>query len=178
MYAVMNVDETDIGKIKVRQEVDVSVDAFPDELYGGTVTKIAPRTVTDQNVATIPVTVMVRANNRRLKPGMGVNCEFVIEKKRDVLMVPSEAIKNGSDGSTVTVLENNVQKVVKVTTGMVGNDTTEVTEDEAGLKEGQQVITAIIDPKKKAATGTNNNRPPGGMPGGMPGGGMPPMGGR
>ena len=166
MFALVNVDETDIANIEVGQEVDMTVEAYPDELFSGKVTKIAPQSVVDQNVTTIPVTVEVELPDPRLKPGMNVTCDFVTGRKTDVLMVPNEAVKETDNGSTVTVIENGKQVERKVGIGLVGKDNTEILK---GLRRGQKVVTAVIEP-------TGSTRAQGGfgpgMMGGPPGGGM------
>ena len=144
MMAQVNVDETDIAQIRIGQKVDVSVDAFPGKKYHGTVTKIAPQAVLDQNVTTIPVTVEIENPDKRLKPQMNATCDFIIARKNDAIMVPAEAITETPDGSTVTVLnKDGSQEVRKVKIGIMGNDMTEVI---GGVNVGDTVITAIVQP--------------------------------
>jgi len=179
MFVLVNVDETDIASIEVGQKVDVTIEAYPDELFDGKVTKIAPQSVTDQNVTTIPVTVEVELPDQRLKPGMNATCDFITGRVENVLMVPNEAITETDNGSTVTVVDKNgKQTKVNVEVGLLGNDSTEI---KKGLKEGQTIVTAIIQPttssnsQSSAATGAGA-RPAGiGGPGGP--GGMGGMGG-
>ncbi|MCE5197393.1 MAG: efflux RND transporter periplasmic adaptor subunit [Armatimonadota bacterium] len=169
MNALVNVDETDIGQIETGQEVDITVEAYPDELFTGKVTKIAPQSIVDQNVTTIPVTVEVELPDQRLKPGMNVTCDFVTGRRDDVLMVPNEAVKESDNGSTVTILQGDKQIERRVEAGLVGKDYTEII---SGIKRGQKVVTAVIEPM---GTGQAN----GGTQGrsGAPGGGMGGMGG-
>jgi HlyD family secretion protein len=156
MMAQVNVDETDIAQIRKDQTVDVSVDAFPGKKYHGTVTKIAPQAVLDQNVTTIPVTVEIENPDKRLKPQMNATCDFIIARKNDVVMVPSEAITETPDGSTVTVLgKDGMQEIHKVKTGIVGTDMTEIV---SGV---DTVVTAIIQtqgaPAGAAASGSSTS---------------------
>lgn len=178
MFALVSVDETDIGQLEVGQEVDITVEAYPDELFTGKVTKIAPQSVTDQNVTTIPVTVEVDMPDQRLKPGMNVTCDFITGRKDDVLMVPNEAVKEADNGSTVTVLDKEKKQHTRtVETGLVGSEYTEI---KSGLKEGDVVVTAIIE-RTNPSQSSGGMRPGGmGAPGGMggPGGGGGSRGGR
>ncbi|MHB9129546.1 MAG: efflux RND transporter periplasmic adaptor subunit [Armatimonadota bacterium] len=153
MFAQVNVDETDIAKIEVGQSVDISIDAYPNELFDGKVTKIAPQAVVDQNVTTVPVTIEVNAPDSRLKPTMNVTCDFITERHKDVLMVPNEAIKDSDNGPVVKMMENGTVIDRKVQIELVGNDYTEVT---GGLKEGEEVITAIIESKKAGSSGSSS----------------------
>jgi len=164
MFALVNVDETDIAQIEVGQEVDMTVEAYPDELFTGKVTKIAPQSVVDQNVTTIPVTVEVDLPDARLKPGMNVTCDFVTGRREDVLIVPNEAVKEGDNGSTVTVIGKDGKQVEQtVQVGLVGKDNTEILK---GLRKGQKVITAIIQPTNMNSSGGGFGGP--GMMGGPP----------
>jgi HlyD family secretion protein len=171
MFAMVGVDETDIAQIEVGQEVDVTVEAYPDELFTGKVTKIAPQSVTDQNVTTIPVTVEIELPDARLKPGMNVNCDFITARAEDVLMVPSEAVKEADDGNSVIVLDHGEQVTRKVETGIVGGDNTEI---KKGLKVGEVVVTAVVQPTTTTGltpSGTGGGAGRIGGMGGMGGGG-------
>ena len=149
MWVVVNVDETDIAKIEMGQEVDVGVDAYPDELFTGKVIKVAPQAIVDQNVTTVPVTVELEDADARLKPTMNATCDFITERKKDVLYVPSEAIKETDSGVTVTVMDHGKQVERKVKVGIVGNDSTEIL---SGLRDGETVVTAIVEPTQTTAT--------------------------
>jgi len=165
MFALVSVDETDIASIEVDQQVDVTVEAYPDEIFEGKVTKIAPQSVTEQSVTTIPVTVEIDLPDQRLKPGMNVTCDFITGRVTDAIMVPGEAVTEGEDGkSTVTILDGEKQIVRRVEVGLIGKDYTEI---KSGLKEGAKVVTSIVEPM--AAGGAGGMGGPGGM-GGMGGG--------
>jgi len=162
MFALVSVDETDIASIEIGQDVDVTVEAYPDELFTGKVTKIAPQSVTEQNVTTIPVTVEVDLPDQRLKPGMNVTCGFITGRVEDVMMAPNEAVEETDNGSVVTVIDKTgKQTKVKVEVGLMGSDSTEI---KKGLKEGDNIVTAIIQPT--TLNGSQSGRPPRGM-GGM-----------
>lgn len=152
MQIDVEVDETDISQIEVGQTVDITIDAYPNELFDGRVVKIAPQATAAQNVTTIPVTVEITSPDKRLKPVMNATCDFITEKKPDVLMVPNEAVKENNNGYTVTVMEGDKQVTRKVEIGVMGNDATEIT---SGLKEGETVVTNIIVPTTTTGTGTS-----------------------
>jgi HlyD family secretion protein len=157
------VDETDIAGIEEGMKVDVTVDAYPSSPFEGRVRRISPEAVAVQNVTTINVEVEILDVDPRLKPGLNATCEFIIERRTDVLLVPNEAVKEKEDGSSyVTVLEGEKQIDKKVQVGLQGNSDTEI---KSGLKEGEYVITAIIEPQQEQA-----RNPGGGV--GMFGGGM------
>jgi HlyD family secretion protein len=161
MYVLASVDETDIAQVRLGQTVDVQIDAYPEQRFTGKVTKIDPQTVTDQNVTTIPVKVQVVNASPTLKPGMNATCNFIVEKRDNVLLVPVEAVKERSGRHFITVLQGGKQVVRPVKTGLEGDETVEIT---AGLREGELVVTAVIGPMPKAQAGSplGMRRPRGG----------------
>lgn len=177
MQVTVNVDETDIGQIAIGQRVDIDVDAYPEDAFHGTVTKIAPKAIVEQNVTSVPVTVEIVRPDRRLKPGMNATCDFIISRKRDVLLVPTAALEETKRGMTVKVLKGETPVTRTVQVGLESDEQTEILE---GVREGEQVVTAVIDPMPKgvgAAGGQNgqdNSRAMRRtMRGGMRGGGPP-----
>ena len=154
MFALVNVDETDIAQISLGQEVDITIDAYPNDLFTGRVTKIAPQTVSEQNVTTVPVTVEIEAPDLRLKPGMNVTCDFITARRKDVLIVPISAIKEGDNGTTVTVLEKDQQVARRVEVGLADNDHTEII---SGLREGEKIVTQIM-PSQNGNSQNNDRR--------------------
>ncbi|MCI0708408.1 MAG: efflux RND transporter periplasmic adaptor subunit [Ignavibacteriae bacterium] len=94
VYVETNVDEVDIGKVRVGQSAKVVADAFPDESFTGEVVRIAPLGTTQQNVTTFKVVVLVRNIGLRLKAGMSTSVDIEIFNRRNVLLVPTEAVKD------------------------------------------------------------------------------------
>ncbi len=196
------VDETDIGKIRVGQEGDVTVDAFPKRTFKGHVTKVASGSTIQQGVITYDVTIALDGVRREetatppargphtgggsrtrggarsvagapgggggrpvagaasggggrlganpmqlLKPDMTASVTIQTGVRKDVLLVPSEAVKVGKRGITVTVLTRQADgkeapTPIKVKTG--GSDGT-FTEIRDGLKENDKVVLAGLD---------------------------------
>jgi len=170
MFVLASVDETDVAQVEVGQRVDVTLDAYPDEPFDGVVTRIDPQTVVDQNVTIIPVTVEITNPDARLKPGMNATCDFIIDRKENALMVPSEAVKDEDGKYSVTVLKDGKQTERPVEVGIAGDTSTEIL---SGLKEGERVVTAVIESQSSATQGgPGGGRSGGGSPlGGMGGGG-------
>lgn len=91
----INVDELDISKIKVGQEVAVTADALPNKNFTGIVDNISVVGTTTSGVATYPVKVLLDAQEGLL-PGMNVSAEIVVEESTDTLMVPIDAVNRGN----------------------------------------------------------------------------------
>jgi HlyD family secretion protein len=202
MYVDVTVDETDIANVDVGQVVDVAIEAYPGVPFEGKVTRIDPRAQVLQNVTSIHVRVEVDNSTptfRLLKPGMNATCEFVIDKKEDVVRVPNEAIHEDDEGKYVEVaiggkpapadpqsgmpadpdMKVEVQKKqVRLTSEQIGVEGNEYTEIVSGLKADDPIITQTIEPAPPSAaqgspfsTGFGRGGGGGGRGGGRPGGG-------
>jgi HlyD family secretion protein len=91
------VDETDIGKIQVGQRATVTVDAYPNRPFEGTVLKIEPQAITEQNVTMFPVQVRIDNRAGLLRPGMNAEVEIHVGEREDVLAVPNAALRTQRD---------------------------------------------------------------------------------
>ncbi|HEX2451113.1 MAG TPA: efflux RND transporter periplasmic adaptor subunit [Gemmatimonadales bacterium] len=99
------VDETDIGKVQKGQSASVTVDAYPNRPFEGTVLKIEPQAVVNQNVTTFPVRIRIDNKDGLLRPGMNADIEIHVGERRGVLAVPNAALRTQRDaGSAAQVL--------------------------------------------------------------------------
>jgi HlyD family secretion protein len=138
VYVKTEVDETDIGKVKPGQSVTITVDAFPDMSFDGTVLRIAPQGRAVQNVTTFEVTTEIKNPSRILKPGMNASVEIHAVDIRDVLVVENEAIMDMRGRKMVIpVVDGQLGQPVTVEVGERGWDTTEII---FGLEEGEEVL--------------------------------------
>ncbi len=106
------VDETDIGKVEKGQQATVTVDAYPNRPFEGTVLKIEPQAVVNQNVTTFPVRIRIDNKGGLLRPGMNADVEIHVGERRDVLAVPNAALRTQRDaGSAAQVLGLDARQV-------------------------------------------------------------------
>jgi HlyD family secretion protein len=91
------VDEVDIGRIHAGQEARIRVDAHPEMLFTGTVLKVEPQAVVEQNVTTFPVLVRIPNERGLLLPGMNCEVEIEILRRENVLTVPNEAVRSRTE---------------------------------------------------------------------------------
>lgn len=93
MQVQANVDEADIGQVRQGQPVDFTVDAYPGDIFKGSVRQIRLQPVVTSNVVTY--TVIVNAPNPELKlmPGMTANITVLVQKVDSVLTVPGKALR-------------------------------------------------------------------------------------
>lgn len=102
MEFVLDVDELDIANVKVGMEASITVGAFPDKVFKGTVVKVANEGTSQNGVTTYPVTVVV-SNPEQLLGGMNVNAEIIIQQKQNVLTVPVSAVQKVRNQNFVLV---------------------------------------------------------------------------
>ncbi len=88
-----NVAESDVGRIDPGMTVEFTVDAYPQDRFGGVVKQVryAPQTV--QNVVTYDAVISVANPELKLRPGMTADVTFVVEERDDALMAPSAALR-------------------------------------------------------------------------------------
>jgi len=98
------VDETDIGKISPGQPALVTVTAFPNQPFRGEVQKIEPQAVADQTVTTFAVRIVLKNDKGLLKPGMNADVAILVTERKDVLAVPTAALRTNRDLATSSAL--------------------------------------------------------------------------
>lgn len=132
---VLQVGETNISKLKMGNEMSVSIPAASKDAYVGLITNIAPHV--DSMTKAYPVTVEILNESKAVKGGMYGEVELVIERKEDVLVIPQNAILDYEQSKIVFVVEEGkaVQREVKV--GITLGDEAEIKE---GLQEGEELI--------------------------------------
>ena len=159
-----NVAESDIGVVKVGQEVEFTVDAYPDTTFKGKVWQIRQAPIIVQNVVTYDVVIQVDNRDLKLMPGMTANVSIIIQTRHDVLRITNAVLRfrmterpagSGGTGSpekkgpAVWALVNGKPKRVLITPGISDGTYTEVVAGD--FQEGQQLIVESL--KKKASSG-------------------------
>lgn len=144
----MKIDEKDINKVQVGQEVTITADAVEGVTFSGVVDTVNINGTTVSGQTNYPVTVVIN-DPQDLKPGMNVSADIIVERAGTVLCVPVDAVNRGSDKPTVQVAQEgaldesgNVVDPSKletreVTLGRNDNDNIEIT---SGLSEGEIVV--------------------------------------
>lgn len=97
-------NETDIGAVVPGQPATVTVDAFPDRPFGGTVEKIEPSAVVQSSVTMFPVLVTLDNREGLLKPGMNGEVTVLVERREDVLAVPNDAVRQTREAASTAKL--------------------------------------------------------------------------
>ena len=155
MRVIADVDEADIGEVKDGQRVSFTVDAFPDDTFQGTVTQVRQQATTESNVVTYEVVISARNDDLKLKPGLTANVTIYTLELKDVLAVPSKALRFNpseamlNEGETITDTEARTKvwtkegpalKAMAVETGVTNGTLTQILR---GVSAGTQVITEV-----------------------------------
>ena len=88
------VAETDLGQVQPGQVATVTVDAYPDRTFQGTVEKIEPQAVVEQSVTNFPVLISLPNDDQKLLPGMNGEVSLIVDHRSDVVAVPVDAVRS------------------------------------------------------------------------------------
>ncbi len=140
LYISAPMDEVDSGHIRVGQRAKVTLDPFPGRSWEGRVTRIAPF-VQDVEAQNRTVDVEVELDDRefaaQLLPGTSADVEIVLEERRDVLRVPTNAI---IEGGSALVLQDGTLVEKRLTVGLRNWQYTEV---QSGLETGERIVVSL-----------------------------------
>ncbi|HEY1241794.1 MAG TPA: efflux RND transporter periplasmic adaptor subunit [Bryobacteraceae bacterium] len=156
MQVDTNVSEADVGRVRVGMPATFTVDAYPSQVFQGTVTSIRKAAINVQNVITYDVVIGFSNPDQKLFPGMTANVKILIDEHHNALKIPSAALrfrpensKPNAGANQVWVLDDHKRpKAVPVTLGITDGATTEVTG--GALKQGDRVIVASLNGKEAA----------------------------
>ena len=149
-------DETDIGKIKLGQEVKISLDAYPDIKAKGKVDHISYESTLVSNVNIYEVDILPVKVPPVFRSGMSANVNVLIENKDNVLLIPLAAVKSDKEGTYVMLDKGQKDKPVrqKIEEGITNDVNVEVV---SGLTpEDKVVVSAQTGKSSKASAGGTN----------------------
>jgi HlyD family secretion protein len=134
------VDETDISKVEIGQQVEATFDAFPGLSFLGQVLEVPLQGKLSQNVLTYEVPVSLEGTeNVALKTGMTANLNIVVGRRENALLVPALAVQQGETGNVVLV-QDTPQGAAVATPVQVGLSDGTYVEIVSGLIEGDRVL--------------------------------------
>ena len=158
------VDETDIGSVKLGQKAEISLDAYPDIKVSGVVNRIYYESKLVNNVNIYQVDLVPETVPEVFRSGMSANVNIVVREKENVLLLPISAVRSRNGGSFVSVkgASNDSVRRVAVQTGLKDDSSVEIA---AGLSAGDVVVvsdTTFVLPKSKSGTNpfVPQRRPP------------------
>ncbi|MCB5246993.1 MAG: efflux RND transporter periplasmic adaptor subunit [Candidatus Cloacimonetes bacterium] len=92
MVVKSNINEVDIAKFSLGQEARIKLDALPYQDFAGSIVKIAPSAITENNAKVFPVEISINASGETVKPGMTAAVTIIGESRADVLVIPIRAV--------------------------------------------------------------------------------------
>lgn len=144
-----SVSEADIGKVKEGQEVEYTLDGYPDSIFKGKVTQVRLSPVTESNVVTYTVIIEVENDEGKLLPGMTANVSIITNKKENVLTVPNQALKFTTadnkqkyEQKGIWIDKKGKPVRINIETGVSDESYTQVISDE--IKAGDKVYTGKV----------------------------------
>ena len=153
VYLDIDVSERYIPAIAVGQSVEVTVDAYGDRRFAGTVAQINPAAVTSSR--SYLTRIVIDNADGLLREGMFGRAHIVVGHADEAIMVPSDAVHSDATGMFVWVVgQNNTLQRTAVDIGQVNGDRTEITE---GLSAGKRVVTLGRDLTEGALVATDPN---------------------
>ncbi len=156
LYVEAMVDETDIGRIRTEQKVTISVDAYPEKTFTGKVVRIAPKGRVESTITVFDVTVEVRDKDKTmLKPMMTADAEILTDLSKNVLLIPSEAVREEGD---VTGIYKHLEGKPVWSPVRTGRSNGILTEIHGDLKEGEEIIISGIEGGKVKSDRNSNLR--------------------
>lgn len=149
-----SVSEADIGKVKEGQEVEYTLDGYPDSIFDGVVTQVRLSPTTESNVVTYTVVIEVENNEGKLLPGMTANVSIITGKKENILTVPNVALKftladnkQKYDKKGIWIEKKGKPTRINIETGVSNDNYTEIISDE--IKAGDIVYVRNLNGGKK-----------------------------
>ncbi|MDD5428386.1 MAG: efflux RND transporter periplasmic adaptor subunit [Candidatus Omnitrophica bacterium] len=150
------VDETDIGKVKVAQKATITLDAYPQIKITGKVNHIYYESETVNNVVIYYADILPDRVPDVFRSGMSATAEIVENEKQDVLTVPAEAITGNEEGQRIAVVARPGNKPEEriVETGLSDDKNVEIV---SGLSESDKVLVRVqkYEAAKEAKSGGN-----------------------
>ena len=155
MQCIAKVDEADIGEVREGQRVTFTVDAYPDDVFSGTVKQVRQNPVITNNVVTYEVVISAPNADLKLKPGLTASITIYTLERSGVVSVPISAlrftpepsvfggkyvIKDTTAEHKLWTLKDNVLTAHKVEIGVTDGIRTEII---SGLEEGTTVVQSF-----------------------------------
>ena len=172
MQIEVNVSEADIGQVKEGQEVEYTLDGYPDSTFYGKVSQVRLDSTTTSNVVTYTVIVSVDNEDLKLKPGMTANVSIITKRSKDVMCIPTTALKFTPDKTGqkyqhqgIWILADGKPQRVDIKEGASDDSQTEIISNK--VKIGDNVIVDAIGGKNSANMQTGNKQKRHGGPPGM-----------
>ncbi|MCL5798149.1 MAG: HlyD family efflux transporter periplasmic adaptor subunit [Patescibacteria group bacterium] len=148
-----SVAEIDVGTIKEGEKTTLTLDAFPDKTFTGTVTGVDRTGAVSSGVTNYPLTITFDPTTANILPNMSATANIITATKDRVLLVPSSAVQTSGTQSYVRVLQNGNPVSMPVQTGISSDTQIEIV---SGISEGDDVITGTLSGSAQTSSGSRS----------------------
>ncbi len=161
MSVNVKIHESYIKKVKKSQKARITVDAFPDKILTGEVSKVgvlpdSQNRWMNPDLKVYAVTITIDGTYDWVKPGMSAKAEIMVNQLNDVVQIPVQAV-SASDGKQVCYVANGFKSDRReIEVGEFNNDFIEV---KNGLKEGERVLLSMPAGAEKAGGKAKESQP-------------------
>ena len=158
LFIIADIDETDIGSVKIGHAVTITADAFPDKKFKGVVKRIAPQGLVENSITIFKVKIEVLGKGRKiLKPMMSANIEIVTDHVENTMLTSRAGIREGENEKFVMVLKNDKPEKAIVKTGIRNPIQVEIIsglnpDDEVILGDWEKVLEEAKEKNKKVSS--------------------------
>ncbi|OPX94119.1 MAG: Macrolide export protein MacA [Syntrophorhabdus sp. PtaU1.Bin002] len=150
------VDETDIGRTKPGVKVEYWVDTYRDKRLSGKVDMIYPQPEIKDNIVYYLAIVKIDPKDTSLlRPEMTTHVRIIVEEKKDVLVVPNNAVRFEEGKNVVYVKDREKTQSREVTPGVRDDRFTEIV---SGLTEGEQVVIPSVVKKTPSSASSDSRK--------------------
>lgn len=144
MQIETSVSEADIGKVMVGQDVNYTLDGYPNSIFEGKVSQVRLSPTTESNVVTYTVIIEVDNEEGKLLPGMTANVSIITDKKENVLTIQNSALKFTPEENNqryekrgIWIAKKGKPKRIDIETGASDDSYTQIISNQ--IKEGDLV---------------------------------------
>ena len=132
------VDESSIAQVSIGQNVNITLTAYPNQTFQGTVSSIEPSSTIIQNVVNYGVTINIKNAPSNIKLGMSANVNIITTNASNAILIPNSSLVYTTNGKTIVILDKNgkyIRRLVKV--GISNIYYTQIT---SGLSKGDRIV--------------------------------------
>ena len=151
IYVPLNIPELDVSTLKLNTPVNISIDAVSGKTYNGHLYAIADSSTASGNTTTFSALVQIDDPDDRLRAGLTAEVSLELGEKKNVLLVPDNAVFYQDGAPYVTVVNGEEHHNLKVTTGVIADGLTELTSGD--VREGDLLAVSSVTPDVLAALG-------------------------
>ncbi|HCC52194.1 MAG TPA: efflux transporter periplasmic adaptor subunit [Porphyromonadaceae bacterium] len=135
MYMDINLPESTIEYIKANQPVYITHYTLPEDTLTGVISELSPAISTETR--TFKGKILIDNNNLKLRPGMFVKADVIVDKADSVIIIPKDVVLSNRNRKYVYIVEKNTAIVRNIKTGLEDEDNVQVTE---GLNENDNLV--------------------------------------